>query len=129
MIVLLDTATPTCKLWLYDGEKQLLADEWLAERTLAEKLLGYIEAKLTEHGGSFEAITGIGFMRGPGSFTGLRIGASVLNAIASDRHVPIVGTTGESWRETALQRLAAGEDDKVVLPEYGREARITQPRK
>ena len=125
MIVLLDTSTPVCRVTTVDNKGNRAEHTWHADRELSDGLLALLQEKL----GSFDAITGIGFMRGPGSFTGLRIGASVLNAIASDRAVPIIGVTGESWRETALQRLADGEDDRIVLPEYGREARITQPRK
>jgi len=43
--------------------------------------------------------------------------------------LPIVGEIGEAWQETALERLRRGENDHIVLPLYGSDARITQPRK
>lgn len=128
MIVLLDTSTPVCKLWLHDGQHSH-AYEWQADRALARDLLGYMRDRLAENEKTFEDISGIGVCKGPGSFTGLRIGMTVINTLADGLVVPIVGETGELWRETALQRLRQGESDRVVLPEYGGEANITKPRK
>ena len=129
MILLLDTSTAECHLSLYEGTLLLLEDVWPADRELAEGLLGYIQKKAAIHNKTLDDISGIGLMQGPGSFTGLRIGASISNAIAADRSIPIVGTTGEDWQTQALTRLNNGENDQIVLPDYGRPARITQPRK
>ena len=128
MIILLDTSTPVCKLTLVDGDQQF-HDEWQAERTLAKNLLTFLRNQLQIRQKTFDDITGIGVMKGPGSFTGLRIGLTVLNTIADTRQVPIVGTTGEDWQTEALRRLTAGENEQIVLPLYGREATITTPRK
>ena len=128
MIVLLDTSTPLCKLSLIDGDTRF-DEEWQADRTLAKGLLGYLQTNLAGHGKTFADIAGIGAFEGPGSFTGLRIGLTVLNTIADSESVPIVGARGDQWQEQALARLAAGEDDKLVMPFYGSEAHITTPRK
>jgi tRNA threonylcarbamoyladenosine biosynthesis protein TsaB len=128
MILLLDTSTPLCKLTLVDGD-QWQVDEWQADRTLAKNLLRYVQEQLHRYGKSFADISGIGVYQGPGSFTGLRIGLTVLNTIADSEQVPIVGVQGDDWRQVALERLMAGENDKMVLPFYGSEAHITTPRK
>jgi tRNA threonylcarbamoyladenosine biosynthesis protein TsaB len=129
MILLIDTSTADCHLTLYDGDTLLLEDTWHADRELAEKLLGYIQNKAAQVGKTLENISGIGIMKGPGSFTGLRISASVCNTLAADRNIPIVGTIGDEWQSNARERLRNGEDDQIILPDYGRPARITQPRK
>jgi tRNA threonylcarbamoyladenosine biosynthesis protein TsaB len=128
MILLLDTSTPTCRLTFVDGEWRY-DDEWEAARGLAKGLLGYLKDMLEKNGKRWEDIDGIVAFQGPGSFTGLRIGLTVLNTIASAEQIPIVGTTGEEWQNEGLNRLARGEDDQLVLPEYGRDANITLPRK
>lgn len=128
MILLLDTSTGTCKLSLVDGDMRY-HDEWLAERELAKSLLKYLEEQLRKNGKAFTDISGIGVFRGPGSFTGLRIGLTVLNTVADTLDVPIVGTEGEQWQEEALGRLSRRENDKLVLPLYGNDAHITKPRK
>ena len=124
MIILLDTSTATCRLTTVDGESSNNFD-WEAGRTLARGLLAFIQEKV----GDVKNISGIGIMRGPGSFTGLRIGMAVANTLADGLGIPIVGETGDSWRESALDRLSSGEDDQVILPFYGGDAHITKPKK
>lgn len=128
MILLLDTSTPVCRLILVDGAHRY-EHEWDAGRGLAKGILAYLQEQLESQGGSWQSITGMVAFQGPGSFTGLRIGLSVLNTIARANNVPIVGAAGEGWQQDGLRRLEAGENDEIVLPEYGGEAHITQPRK
>lgn len=128
MILFLDTSTYTCKLSLVDGDWRY-DEEWEANRELAKGLLGYLQDQLEKNHKTWADISGIVAYKGPGSFTGLRIGLTVLNTFAESEGVPIVGTTGELWQTIGQDRLNAGENDKIVLPEYGSEAHITQPRK
>ena len=129
MIILLDTSTPVCYLTLVDGDNRY-DYEWQSDRELAHGLLAFLSDKLAEHKAGFDNIEAIGVMKGPGSFTGLRIGLTVLNTIASDRRIPIVGIeNSDAWREQALERLENDENDHLVMPHYGRDANITTPRK
>ena len=128
MIVLWNSAEMTVQLTLVDGDKRT-DYEWAAERNLARDMLAYLRDRLAENEASFADISGIGVFRGPGSFTGLRIGLAVLNTIAHEQRIPIVGVTGDAWREECLVWLQNGRNDEIVLPEYGAEARITKPRK
>lgn len=128
MILLIDTSTALCKTyWVKDEE--IVAEDWQADRELANKLLGYLRTQLTKRSSVWTDITGIGIYRGPGSFTGLRIGHTVMNTIADDLSIPIVGANGDDWINIALQRLKHNENDELVMPLYGREANITTPRK
>ena len=128
MILLLDTSTPRSLLTLID-DGQTVMYEWQADRQLAKGLLKWLHDKLAEQGKSLSDISAIGVFQGPGSFTGLRIGLSVLNTLASSLTVPIVGATGDDWHRVAVARIQANEDDKIVLPFYGSDANITHPRK
>jgi tRNA threonylcarbamoyladenosine biosynthesis protein TsaB len=129
MILLIDTSAPNCQLALYEADNCLFRQDWPIGRELAEQLLGHLQQVLAVHDSSFKELSGIGVFKGPGSFTGLRIGMSIVNTLADDLSIPIVGTVGDAWQSEALERLKANEDDKIVLPEYGRAANITQPRK
>ena len=124
MIILLDTSTATCFLTVIDGDSRR-SYEWGAGRTLARGLLGFLQEKT----GDLRKITGIGVMKGPGSFTGLRIGLTVANTLADSLSVPIVGVSGDNWQDVALERLQSGENERIILPTYGSEAHITHQKK
>ena len=110
MKLYLDTSTPTTILKLDDKTY-----EWDSGRDLAENLLDFIHKKLQENHKTWQDLEEITFMSGPGSFTGLRIGATVVNTLASELNIPLKNHKGE------LQ--------KIIVPDYGRAANISQPRK
>lgn len=128
MILLLDTSTPVCKLTLINGDWRY-EDQWQADRQLAKDLLKYLQEQLQKNKSTFADITGIGVFSGPGSFTGLRIGLTVVNTIADSEKIPIVGATGDAWQARVVQKLDAGVNEQIVLPFYGNDAHITKPRK
>jgi tRNA threonylcarbamoyladenosine biosynthesis protein TsaB len=129
MILLWDSSTMTAQITLVADDGSKKSYSWEAGRTLAHDMLAHLRDLLAEHSLTFADITGIGINRGPGSYTGLRIGMTVLNTLASDRQIAIVGATGDAWQDDCLRRLEAGENDQIVLPEYGGDANITKPRK
>ncbi|MDO4978531.1 MAG: hypothetical protein Q4E47_00010 [Candidatus Saccharibacteria bacterium] len=110
MELYLDTSNPITILKL-DNKTY----EWDSGHDLAEKLLGFLKEKLAENNATFKNITEITFMSGPGSFTGLRIGASVVNTLASELHIPLYDHEGK-------QR-------EIIIPNYGRPANVTPPKK
>jgi len=129
MILAIRTDTPVLQLWLYSHDLALQADNSVElGRTMARDILMHIETLLGGHGG-WPQLSGLVVFTGPGSFTGLRIGATVANAVAYARGVPVVGVNGDDWLQNGLTRLRSGINDKVVLPHYGRPANITIPRK
>lgn len=128
MILLLDTSTPICKLSFVDNDWRF-DSEWESGRELAHGLLKYIQDQLETQGRQWSDLTGLVVFKGPGSFTGLRIGITVLNSLAYASNIPIVGETGDFWQNQGILHLKNGQNDQIVLPEYGGEANITQPRK
>jgi len=128
MIILLDTSTPICKLTFIDGDFRY-GDQWRADRTLAKGLLGYLDENLRKFYKTWSDISSIGIFEGPGSFTGLRIGITVMNTIADAQSIPIVGGRGDDWQTQAMNKLKNNENEKIVLPFYGSPAHITTPKK
>lgn len=116
------------ELTFVDGD-QRDSVHWLAERHLAKDMLSFLQRELAQRNMTFDNIKGIGVLRGPGSFTGLRIGLTVLNTLARAQNIAIVGAVGDEWKDECIRRLTAGETDTIVLPEYGALAHITKPRK
>lgn len=123
------TDAPLAEFYLYGETEEVARQVWQADRQLAHGLLGRLEVFLQENNTTFAELTGLFAFRGPGSFTGLRIGLTVMNTLAYARGIAIVGGEDDSWIEASLARLRAGESDDIVLPLYGAEARITKPKK
>jgi tRNA threonylcarbamoyladenosine biosynthesis protein TsaB len=128
-ILTLRTDNPTAEIGIYNDEKQIALEQWQAHRQLAETLHKKIQNILESAQLQWTDIQGVVCYKGPGSFTGLRIGASVANALAANNNIPIVGTSGENWAHDGIQQLLAGDTQSVIVPEYGMPVHITQARK
>lgn len=129
IILALRTDKPEAELYLYDGPKKLAEIKWQAHIKLAETLNLKIEELLSKANMSYEELNGIAVFKGPGSFTGLRIGISVANSFAYALKIPVVARPGEGWLEESISDLNSGKSDKTAVPEYGAPARTTKPRK
>jgi tRNA threonylcarbamoyladenosine biosynthesis protein TsaB len=129
IILTIRTDKPEAEVGLYADEKQLVYAIWQAHRELAETLHSKIMTLLRSQQKSWSDIQGIVCFQGPGSFTGLRIGLTVGNALSASYHVPIVAQQDPQWLETGIRRLMSGETDELALPFYGADAHITLPKK
>lgn len=129
LILTIRTDKPEAEIGLFDGQAQLAIEWWQAHRQLAETIHTKIDALLKSHGKTVHDVQGIVCFKGPGSFTGLRIGLTVGNVMARSLKTPIVAEEEETWMRNGIKRLLRGETDKLALPEYGAPARTTTARK
>lgn len=83
----------------------------------SEHLLPFIDALLVEAGVKLKQLDAIAFGRGPGSFTGLRIGAGVAQGLAFGADLPLVPVS-------SLSALAQGVDADKILAAF--DARMQQ---
>ena len=129
MILYVRTDSPVALIGLSDGEQTLVEQQLELGRAMARDLPAAVEALLADRDAGWASLDGLVVFRGPGSFTGLRIGCTLMNALAYSLELPIVGTKDDAWVAEGVARLSTGEDDKVIVPHYGADARITKPRK
>ena len=117
------------ELYLFENKNKLNSIKWQAHRQLAETIHIKIKEILDLLSISANDIQGIVCYKGPGSFTGLRIGLSVTNALAYAQDIPIVARGGKDWLKQGINDLLGGKNDKIVTPEYGAPAKTTSPKK
>jgi tRNA threonylcarbamoyladenosine biosynthesis protein TsaB len=110
-ILSIDTASTTGSVAVVDGET-LLAEFTIArQETHSRRLMNMIDDALGMAGLGLKEIDGLAFTRGPGSFTGLRIGLSVVKGLAFVSGAPLVGVS-------SLEVLAhqAPDRSRLVCP-------------
>jgi tRNA threonylcarbamoyladenosine biosynthesis protein TsaB len=97
----IETSTTVCSVALFDKTNLLSIKENNNGYTHAESLHPFIEEVLNEAGVSIEKLDAICVGKGPGSYTGLRIGVSAAKGIAYAKNIPLIGMN-------SLQNIVAG---------------------
>ncbi len=129
LVLAIRTDKPEAEIGLFEAGSKLGYEAWEAHRALAETLHIKISDLLKSQSKSFADLQGIAVFKGPGSFTGLRIGIAAGNALAYSLGIPVVGETGDDWVAEAIEQLNKGRNEIAVIPEYGHDAHTTKPRK
>lgn len=114
---------------LVQDNKSLASKQWEAGRQLSTQILQVIESLCKESNVLPKAISGIVVYEGPGSYTGLRISISVVNALGYSLDIPAVGSSGEDWMDLGSEKLGKITKFVPVVPVYGGQVFTTQPKK
>lgn len=126
IILYIKTDNPTAELHLYSDNVEIAAEVWEGHRQLAETIHTKLAGLLEKCQKNMQDIEKIAVYKGPGSFTGLRIGISVANTLAYSLGADVVGVTGKNWKNDGLEATAG---DFWIQPEYGSEPHITKQKK
>ncbi|MCA1807491.1 MAG: tRNA (adenosine(37)-N6)-threonylcarbamoyltransferase complex dimerization subunit type 1 TsaB [Actinobacteria bacterium] len=128
-LLALKTDVPEAELILLDEGSIIARHSWQAHRQLSDTIHHKVDEFLHEEQSSFADIDGLIIYKGPGSFTGIRIGFAYMQALAMAFQLPLVGTNGEAWLASGAEQLRQGKQPASVTPEYGSAARTTTPKK
>src|SRR5690606_13828196 len=101
LILHLETSTPTCSVALSENGTLLAVEEQTASNIHAAVITRFIETVMERSGRRLDALDAVCVSKGPGSYTGLRIGVSTAKGLcyALDKPLISVGT---------LEAMAAG---------------------
>jgi tRNA threonylcarbamoyladenosine biosynthesis protein TsaB len=115
-ILHLETSTKTCSVAISDGDKLLSLQETMEENySHAEKLNVFVEKALNDAGLSMKDLSAISVSKGPGSFTGLRIGVSSAKGFAYALDIPLIScNTLECLALGFIEREDLNEMDIIV---------------
>ncbi|OGI44126.1 MAG: tRNA (adenosine(37)-N6)-threonylcarbamoyltransferase complex dimerization subunit type 1 TsaB [Candidatus Muproteobacteria bacterium RBG_16_65_31] len=114
-LLALDTATEACSVAVWADGATVERLELGSQHS--ERILPMVQEVLAEAGLGLKQLDAIAFGRGPGSFTGLRIGAGVTQGLAFGADLPVVPVS-------SLAALAQGVDAPKVLAAF--DARMQQ---
>ena len=126
----INTATDTTQIaFLRDGEV-LREDSWEADANESDRILPY----LRDTGIALTDIDKLFVVRGPGRFTALRVGITVVNTLGFLLKVPIYTMKSSELKEDFGQMLAEldfedMEKFDIVEPFYDKPPKITPPKK
>lgn len=119
MYLCVDTVTPVAGVTLLDS-KQALGHKPLNPKQASESLLTTIDELVDDP----KALKAIYIIKGPGSFTGLRVGVATMNPFAHHLQIPIVGLTTAQWAAHSAKQadfiyLQTMNRDEVYIKGFG----------
>jgi tRNA threonylcarbamoyladenosine biosynthesis protein TsaB len=115
MRLAIDTSGVDQALVVLDGRRLLASDDWVRDRA-DPPVLVRLDAVVRRAGGTPDDLDAVVAARGPGSFTGLRVGLSLAAGLAYARHIPLY--VADSL--PILARRASGDPATVALRDAGR---------
>jgi tRNA threonylcarbamoyl adenosine modification protein YeaZ len=115
MRLAIDTSGVDQAMVVLDGRRVVAAEDWVRRRD-DQPVLARLEALVKKAGGGPDDLEAVAAARGPGSFTGLRVGLSLAAGLAYARHVPLHLIDSLP----ILARRADGDPATVALRDAGR---------
>ncbi|WP_312047345.1 tRNA (adenosine(37)-N6)-threonylcarbamoyltransferase complex dimerization subunit type 1 TsaB, partial [Erwinia sp.] len=117
-ILAIDTATEACSVALLN-KGNVTAHFELCAREHTQRILPLVQAQLQQEALSLNELDGLAFGKGPGSFTGVRIGTGIAQGLALGAALPLIGistlkTMAQSaWRLQGADRVLAAIDARM----------------
>ncbi|WP_432459534.1 MULTISPECIES: tRNA (adenosine(37)-N6)-threonylcarbamoyltransferase complex dimerization subunit type 1 TsaB [unclassified Agarivorans] len=103
-ILALDTSTENCSVAL-QWQGQIYSQQEYSPRDHTQKILPFVEQILAAAGASLKQLDAIAFGRGPGSFTGVRIGVATAQGLAFGADKPMIAvSTLQAMAQAAYQQ-------------------------
>jgi tRNA threonylcarbamoyladenosine biosynthesis protein TsaB len=118
-ILNIETATPLCSVALVINGRLMSLRETQEEKSHAARLTVYIEEILKEQGLQIKDLHAIAIGKGPGSYTGLRIGVSTAKGLCYGAGIPLiaVGTLRimANYAKEILRERSFPLDENILL--------------
>ncbi len=123
-LLAIDAATEACSVALLVGD--VIYERYVVfPRGHSKLLLNMVDEILTEASVSLKSLDAIAFDRGPGSFTGVRIGTSVTQGLAFGADLPVIPVSSLAtiaqgvWREGGHKQVLSVIDARMAEVYWG----------
>lgn len=113
-ILAIDTATENCSVALLVNDRVISRSE-VAPRDHTKKVLPMVDEVLKEAGLTLQDLDALAFGRGPGSFTGVRIGIGIAQGLAFGAELPMIGVSTLAAMAQASYRLHGATNAAVAI--------------
>lgn len=117
MILCLETATPVCSVALNSACCTLAIRETEGQNAHSEKITNFIREVMETAGIDYKQLDAVAVSKGPGSYTGLRIGVSVAKGLCYAADLPLMAIdTLEAMAHGMKEKLGGqlGENDLLI---------------
>ena len=91
MLLAVDTSTAQMGLAIHDGAQVISEYAWRSSQRHTVELAPAVAELLSRSGLTMDNVRALGVALGPGSFTSLRVGLSLVKGLALARHLPLIG--------------------------------------
>lgn len=115
-ILNIETSTGVCSVSVSDKDAILAARESRIDRSHASMLTVFIGEAMAEAGIGYNELSGVAVSRGPGSYTGLRIGVSAAKGICYGADIPLIALDTLLIMARGLLRNIADNDGLLLCP-------------
>ena len=135
-ILLIETATTVCSVGLAQGTTLVALKEVDGDYSHAENLHVFIEHVVQMAGWKYHDLSAVAVSKGPGSYTGLRIGVSAAKGFAFSLNIPLLlidtlqAMAGSLLQESSAEFLVPMIDARrmeVYTAVYDRRLNVVEP--
>ena len=117
MILCIETATNVCSAALCNSTGVVSVKESVDGKQHSSMLTVYIQELFKEAGISAANLKAVAVSKGPGSYTGLRIGVSVAKGIAFGASLPLIAvSTPLSMTMGMIQEMGKADENTIFCP-------------
>lgn len=114
LLLSIDTATKVCSVALHEDERLLASQHLHIDKSHSGLLTVLVENVLYYAGYKLNEVTAVAVSEGPGSYTGLRIGASTAKGLCFSLGVPLIAVNTLQAMAQGMRKFA--EEESLLCP-------------